>query len=48
MGLEAALELGAVGALQDEDDVGPFHQFAGAFLLRIGGQARGGGLDAGP
>lgn len=48
MGPEAALELGAVGPLHDEDDVGPFHQLGGAFLLRIGGQAGGGGLDAGP
>lgn len=48
MGLEAALEFGAVGALHDEDDVGPFDQFGGAFLLRIGGQAGGGGLDTGP
>lgn len=45
---EAALEFGAVGALHDEDDVGPFHQFCGAFLFRIGSQAGGGGLDAGP
>lgn len=45
---EAALELGAVGALHDEDDVGPFHQFSGALLVRIGRQAGGGGLDAGP
>ena len=48
MGLEAALELGPVGALHDEDDVGPFHQFGGAFLLRIRCQPGGGGLDAGP
>ena len=48
MGPEAALEPGAVGALHDEDDVGPFHQFGGALLLRIGRQAGGGGLDAGP
>lgn len=48
MGLEAALEFGAVGALHDEDDVGPFDQFGGALLLRIGRQAGGGGLDAGP
>jgi hypothetical protein len=46
MGLEAALELGAVGALHDEDDVGPFDKFRGACLLRIRRQAGGGGLDA--
>ena len=45
MGLEAALEFGAVGALHDEDDVGPFNQFRGACLLRIRRQAGGGGLD---
>jgi hypothetical protein len=48
MGPETALEPGAVGALHNEDDVGPFHQFSGAGLLRIGSQAGGGGLDAGP
>lgn len=35
LGPEAALEFGAVGALHDEDDVGPCHQFGGARLLRI-------------
>lgn len=45
---EAALEFGAVGALHDEDDVGPFHQFGRARLLCVGHQAGGGGLDAGP
>lgn len=48
LGPEAALEFGAVGALHDEDDVGPFHQFGRALLLRIGRQAGRGGLDAGP
>ena len=48
LGLEAAQQPGAVGALHDEDDVGPFDQFGGALLLRIGSQAGGGGLDAGP
>jgi hypothetical protein len=37
-----------MGALHDEDDVGPFHQFGGAMLLRIRRQAGGGSLDAGP
>ena len=46
-GFEAALQPGAVGALHDEDQVGPFDQFGGALLLRIRGQAGGGGLDAG-
>ena len=45
---EPALELRAVGALHDEDDVGPFHQFSRARLLRIGRQPGGGGLHAGP
>lgn len=35
-----------MGALHDEDDVGPFDQFRGACLLRIRRQAGGGGLDA--
>ncbi len=43
-----ALELRAVGALHDEDDVGPFHPLGGARLLRIGRQPGGGGLHAGP
>ena len=45
---EPALELRAMGALHDEDDVGPLHQFSGARLLRIGRQPGGGGLHAGP
>lgn len=48
MGLEAALQFGAVGALHDEDDVGPFEVVRRDRLLRIGCQAGGGGLDAGP
>lgn len=48
MGLEAALQPRPVRLLHDEDDVGPFDQFGRAMLLRIGRQAGGGGLDAGP
>lgn len=44
---EAALELGAVGALHDEDQVGLVEVVGGERLLRIGRQAGGGGLDAG-
>ena len=44
---EAALEFGAVGALHDEDDVGPGEVVGRDRLLRIGRQAGGGGLDAG-
>lgn len=45
---EPPLQLGAVGALHDEDEVCPFHQLGGAVLLRVRRQAGGGGLDAGP
>lgn len=48
LGFEATLQPGALGALHDEDQVGPVDQFGGALLLRIGGQAGGGSLDAGP
>lgn len=48
MGSEAALELGAVGALHDEDQVGLVEVVGRDRLLRIGRQAGGGGLDAGP
>jgi len=44
---EAALELGAVGALHDEDQVGLVEVVGRDRLLRIGRQAGGGGLDAG-
>lgn len=47
MGLEAALEFGAVGALHDEDQVGLVEVVGRDRLLRIGRQAGGGGLDAG-
>ena len=44
---EAALEFGAVGALHDEDEVGPGEVVGRDRLLRIERQAGGGGLDAG-
>ena len=47
VGLEAALEFGAVGALHDEDEVGLVEVVGRDRLLRIGRQAGGGGLDAG-
>ena len=37
-----------MGALHDEDDVGPVEVVGRDRLLRIGRQAGGGGLDAGP
>ena len=45
---EAALEFGAVGALHDEDDIGPVQQLRRDRLVRVGGQAGGGRLHARP
>ena len=48
VGLEAFLELVAVGPLHDEDDIGPLHQFGRDGLFRVMVQPGRGGLDAGP
>ena len=37
-----------MGALHDEDGLGPFHQFGRGGFLGVGRQAGGGGLHAGP
>lgn len=48
MGLEPALEFGAVRALHDEDDVGPFEVVGRHQLLCIRSQAGRGGFHARP
>lgn len=45
---KAGLEAAAVDRLHDEDQVGPVQMLGRQGLVRIGGQAGGGGLDARP